>query len=223
MNKAQMMRKGVEPNLVIVTFDGVDIEIKTVNNEKYVAMRTICNAIGLDWSVQYRKITSDTVLSEGVAIITTPYNNNMIFLKLDLLNGWLFGISENKVKPELKEKVLNYKRQCYAILANHFKPKQRLTLDYFKLPEEKSMKYELSYQVRDYHGKHIVNILKHLIKMFHSDYVSIEALGQRASENRVFQNNRGLFREMLFNSTIDVLVAEDIIEVNGSMIRFCSK
>lgn len=121
----------------------------------------------------------------------------MVFLKLDLLNGWLFGISETRVKPELKEKVLNYKRRCYAVLANHFKPKQRLTLDYFKLQEEKSMKYELSYQVRDYHGKHIINMLKDLIKIFHSDYVTIEALGQRAYENRVFQNNRGLFREIL--------------------------
>jgi hypothetical protein len=47
-NKAQMMRKGEEPEFDIVTFNNVNIEIKTVGTERYVAMKTICTAIGID-------------------------------------------------------------------------------------------------------------------------------------------------------------------------------
>jgi hypothetical protein len=148
-------------------------------------------------------------------------DNEMIFLKLDYLNGWLFGISENRVKPELKDLILKYKRECYSVLANHFKPNQRLELDKFKLPEEKSMRREMSYQVRDYHAKHVVKTLTELMKLFHSSYVTMEALANRMSENRVFLNNQGLFRELLFNSTIDALIAENIIEVDANLITFC--
>jgi myo-inositol-1-phosphate synthase len=40
----------------------------------------------------------------------------------------LFGINPNKVKPELKEKLLQYQRECFKVLYNHFnKPQQELT------------------------------------------------------------------------------------------------
>lgn len=44
----------------------------------------------------------------------------MTCLPLDMLNGWLFGIDANRVKPEIKDKVIAYQRECFKVLADHF-------------------------------------------------------------------------------------------------------
>jgi hypothetical protein len=44
----------------------------------------------------------------------------MLCLPLKYLNGWLFGVNANRVKPELRERVIQYQRECYDILAQAF-------------------------------------------------------------------------------------------------------
>lgn len=42
-------------------------------------------------------------------------------LRLDLVHGWLFTIDESRVKDEeTRQRVLSYKRECYAVLFRHF-------------------------------------------------------------------------------------------------------
>ena len=42
-------------------------------------------------------------------------------LKLELINGWLFGVDESRVKDEeIRQRVLSYKRECYSVLFKHF-------------------------------------------------------------------------------------------------------
>jgi hypothetical protein len=225
MNKSQMMRKGEEPkNLVEVLFNNKPISIINIDDGRFVVMKSVASAIGIDWNAQYQRIKRDSVLSKvcvNQQYLTEGGLQEVTTIPLEYLPGWLFGISTNAVKPELRETIDRYKLECYAVLANHFKPKQRLELDKFKLPEEESMRKELSYQTRDYHAKHVIKALTELMKLFHSNYVTMEALATRISENRVFLSNQGLFRELLFNSTIDALIAENIIEVNANLITFC--
>ena len=44
----------------------------------------------------------------------------VICLPLDFINGWLFGVSTHRVKPELRDKITQYQRECYRILAQAF-------------------------------------------------------------------------------------------------------
>jgi hypothetical protein len=44
----------------------------------------------------------------------------MLCLPLKYLNGWLFGVNASRVKPELRERVIQYQRECYDILAQAF-------------------------------------------------------------------------------------------------------
>jgi len=44
----------------------------------------------------------------------------MACLPLEYLNGWLFGIDENRVAPEIKEALVIYKREAYGALYNYF-------------------------------------------------------------------------------------------------------
>jgi hypothetical protein len=45
---------------------------------------------------------------------------NMFCLPIMFLPGWLFGISASRVKPELREKVIRYQRECFQILWQAF-------------------------------------------------------------------------------------------------------
>ncbi len=100
----------------------------------YVPLKPIADALGLDWPSQYRRLQRDEVLSaEAQLIVITTINSRrgnpeVISLPLKFIPGWLFGISPSRVHPELKERVLNYQRECYDVLWEAFQ-ERRLTAD----------------------------------------------------------------------------------------------
>lgn len=44
----------------------------------------------------------------------------MLCLPLDMVNGFLFGINANRVKEELRDRLVQYQRECYRVLADAF-------------------------------------------------------------------------------------------------------
>ena len=89
----------------------------------YVAVKPIAGYLGIDWSSQRKRLLRDVIFSEGMVMTTTPSGGGMqeaACLRLDLLHGWLLTIDDRRVKPELRERVLTYKRHCYALLHEHF-------------------------------------------------------------------------------------------------------
>lgn len=99
----------------------------------YVPVRPICDNLGIDWSGQRQRINRDSVLAEATRIVgITPTNRggnpNMLALPVELLHGWLFGISENRVKPELREKLKHYRRECFAVLWRAFQAESLVAL-----------------------------------------------------------------------------------------------
>ena len=48
-----------------------------------------------------------------------------VCLPLSMLNGWLFGVDVNRVKEEIKPKLIRYQEECFDVLAKHFMPAQR--------------------------------------------------------------------------------------------------
>ncbi|WP_329799964.1 phage antirepressor N-terminal domain-containing protein [Gallibacterium anatis] len=99
------------------------------NNIHYVAMKPICENIGLAWNAQLLRIKRDEVLSQGMIVMITPTNGGeqeMVCLPIQYLNGWLFGIDVKRVKPEIRETLITYKRECYQALFDYWnKPKQQ--------------------------------------------------------------------------------------------------
>lgn len=93
----------------------------------YVPVRPICEYLGLAWSAQFERIKRDEVLAESVRFVRLTRTNSkggapdVICLPLDYLPGWMFGVSANRVKPELKERITLYKRECYRRLWDAFK------------------------------------------------------------------------------------------------------
>ena len=109
-----------------ISFHGQTVPVFTQNNQHYVAMKPICENIGLDWKAQYDRIKRHAVLSEGMVMITTPSKGGeqqTICLPLDYLNGWLFSVEATRVKPQIRESLLQYQRECFRVLNEYFNPK----------------------------------------------------------------------------------------------------
>lgn len=90
----------------------------------FVAIKPICDALGLAWNKQRERIQRDPILSQGGTMVVLPSvggPQETLCLKLELVNGWLFTIDHDRVRDdETREKVLAYKRECYSVLFQHF-------------------------------------------------------------------------------------------------------
>jgi hypothetical protein len=119
-----------------VAFYGDEIvAVRTNDHMVLVPIRPICELLGVDWSAQRRRITRDTVLAEEMRTVAVTamegdrlVRRDMQSLPLDYISGFLFGINADRVKPELKERVIRYQRECYKVLAGAFQ-EGRLTAD----------------------------------------------------------------------------------------------
>ncbi|WP_051321328.1 phage antirepressor N-terminal domain-containing protein [Chrysiogenes arsenatis] len=128
-------------HVVPVSFHGHELLTTEKDGKVYVAMKPIVEAIGLDWTAQFRRIQRQPVLSQGIAIMATPSaggEQETTFLPLDLLNGWLFGVDVNRVKPELKERLLQYQKECYHALADYWGKGVAVNTRVTITPEQKS-------------------------------------------------------------------------------------
>lgn len=97
----------------VITYDGM----------VYIPIRPICQNLGVSWPSQSNRISRDPILSEvkGVFMVNTPGGQQQaVCLPLDYLNGWLFKMDASRVRPDIKEPLLRYQRECYRILADAF-------------------------------------------------------------------------------------------------------
>lgn len=111
-----------------------DDEITAVQVERdgkttvMVPLRPLCDYLGVDWSGQLQRLRRDPVLADELTpcvVVTTTQGlpdqrREMLCLELKYLNGWLFGINANRVKEELRDKLIRYQREVYEILAAAF-------------------------------------------------------------------------------------------------------
>lgn len=110
-------------NIVTLDFHGDPITAVDDAGTVLVAVKAISDVLGLDWSAQLKRVKRDTVLAEGMAILTMPSPGgpqDTVCLPLHLLHGWLFGINAGLVRPDCRDRVLAYQRECYAALHAHF-------------------------------------------------------------------------------------------------------
>lgn len=110
--------------------------VQIAGDEKvYVPLRPICDFLGVSWTGQRRRINRDAVLSEEIRSVNVTFTEptrtrqiSMLCLPLDFVSGFLFGINPERTKPEIKDKLIRYQRECYKVLAEAFR-EGRLTAD----------------------------------------------------------------------------------------------
>ncbi|MFI2816820.1 phage antirepressor N-terminal domain-containing protein [Vreelandella piezotolerans] len=112
---------------VSINFHGASIPTFNVEGVIRVAMKPICDAIGLGWQSQWHRIKRHPVLSKGVVMMTTPSKGGIqkhLTLPLNKLNGWLFGVDASRVKPEIREKLVEYQEECFDALSDYWQKGQ---------------------------------------------------------------------------------------------------
>ncbi|BCD63515.1 phage antirepressor protein [Nitratiruptor sp. YY08-14] len=107
--------------LEVVKFKNDDVEVINDSGQLYVSIKKVCENLGIDSSRQYRKIQNEECFEAKLIRIQTPTGQKAAWcIPLEKLNGWLFTINPNKVKPEVKQKLIAYKNECFKVLYNHF-------------------------------------------------------------------------------------------------------
>ena len=106
------------------------------NGIHYTAMKPICENIGLAWEPQLARIKRDDVLSSTMIVMIMVAEDGkkreMICLPIEYINGWLFGIDINRCKPEIRDTLIKYKKECYQALHDYWfngKAERKTTAD----------------------------------------------------------------------------------------------
>ena len=88
---------------------------------QYAAMNPIIEGMGLNRQTQQRKIISSPRYSHmTLPLQTTGGIQKMVCIPLSKLNGWLFSVNADKVKPELREKIVQYQEECFVVLHDYW-------------------------------------------------------------------------------------------------------
>ena len=114
-----------------ISFYGSELITLKVEDVIYTAVKPIAEALGLAWGTQQQKL-SRSKDKFGCIHMNTPTNGgmqSMLCMPLKKLNGWLFSINPEKVRPDLKDRVIQYQEECFEALYNywHFGKAERKT------------------------------------------------------------------------------------------------
>lgn len=127
---------------VSINFHGANIPTFNLLGIVRVAMRPICDSIGLEWHGQRQRINRNPVLKTCAVIITSQLpgdsqRRNFLTLPLTKLNGWLFGVDASRVKPEVRDKLVEYQAECFEVLSDYWQ-KGQVTTPRTVTPDERA-------------------------------------------------------------------------------------
>ena len=112
-----------------VEFYGDELTAVRVDTGKiYVALPSMCHALGLNIQAQSRRINRHEVLSNGYTklAILASFNKEestrrrMGVLQADLVPLWLAGLSAKSVKPKMRSKIIQYQQEAAQVLWEAF-------------------------------------------------------------------------------------------------------
>ena len=91
----------------------------------WVVVRRVCEALGIDPEAQRQRLTdpemspwATTCLRQAVA--ADGKSREIFAVDLDSLPMWLATISPKRVRPEARNKLIAYQRECARVLRDHF-------------------------------------------------------------------------------------------------------
>ncbi len=137
-------------NLATVEFHGHPLVTLKQDDTILVALKPIVEGIGLDWRGQHKRIQRDDVLSTCVVVMTMQLpgdtqRREVLFLPLQYLNGWLFGVDTHRIKnPEVRERINQYKRECYEVLYRYWHGKELESTPETLTPSEQQTLQEIA-------------------------------------------------------------------------------
>lgn len=120
-----MSEKALTPieQKTVVFYDDEITAVRLEGDSIVIPLRPICEALGLNWAGQRQRLHRDMILNEvscECVIHSQGQGRSMLCLPLEYLNGFLFGINAGRVKEEIRDRLLRYQRESYAVLYEAF-------------------------------------------------------------------------------------------------------
>ncbi|ECD4285969.1 hypothetical protein E0X61_08595 [Salmonella enterica subsp. enterica serovar Potsdam] len=105
-----------------VPFHGAELYVVNHNGEPYAPMKPIVEGMGMDWASQFTKMKQrfKSTVVEITMVAGDGKSRKMICLALRKLAAWLNTISPNKVKPEIRDRVICYQEECDDVLYEYW-------------------------------------------------------------------------------------------------------
>lgn len=99
-------------------FNGQILYFVAIDGNYWIAIRPICDALGIEYTRAFKNIKEDKIL--GDALAKQPMRDtknrlqNMVALPEKYIYGWLFSIRSGS------DALQNYKQKCYSLLYEYF-------------------------------------------------------------------------------------------------------
>jgi hypothetical protein len=114
--------------IVVTTINGVDI-LASAEDDELVPVKPLCDLFGIASNKQIEKLTSNPLYSSTgtlrVSVAADKKDREMYCLPVEYLFAWMLGINSANVKKEIREKLLEYQKDCVQALKEHFFGKYR--------------------------------------------------------------------------------------------------
>lgn len=99
-------------------FNGKVIYFVAADGQYWIAMKPICEALGVNYNRQFQNLKEDKILSQLFAeqqmVAADGKLRKMVCLPEFFIYGWIFSIQSQS------EELQQYKLECYQVLYEHF-------------------------------------------------------------------------------------------------------
>lgn len=110
-------------NTSYVPFNGQQIITAMTAGVAYVAMKPIVKNLGMSWSTQQTKLMKQISKFNCVHMNMVAADGKLrrlLCLPLKKLNGWLFSINHEKVRADIRDKLIQYQEECFTVLHDYW-------------------------------------------------------------------------------------------------------
>ncbi|WP_105495062.1 phage antirepressor N-terminal domain-containing protein [Escherichia coli] len=110
-------------NTSYVPFNGQQIITAMAAGVAYVAMKPIVENLGMSWSTQQTKLMKQISKFNHVHMNMVAADGKLrklLCLPLKKLNGWLFSINPEKVRADIRDKLIQYQEECFSVLHDYW-------------------------------------------------------------------------------------------------------
>ncbi len=119
--KTDMTSLAIADRTINVPFHGTNLFLVSINNEPYVPMKPVVEGMGMVWAAQFVKLKQR--FAKGISEIEIPSAGGkqlMTCLAFRKFAAWLSSIQPNKVRPEIRDKVIQYQEECDDVLYEYW-------------------------------------------------------------------------------------------------------
>ncbi|EHR9266737.1 phage antirepressor Ant [Escherichia coli] len=110
-------------NTSYVPFNGQQIITAMAAGVAYVAMKPIVENLGMSWGTQQQKLMKQLDKLNCIHMNMVAADGKLrklLCLPLKKLNGWLFSINPEKVRADIRDKLIQYQEECFSVLHDYW-------------------------------------------------------------------------------------------------------